>query len=67
VFSYKIQVNKILEVRKQLNATPALWYGIDNASDGYFESVSILGFYRDFQINLSYPENAILSIELEEV
>jgi len=67
VLSDKAQVNKIIEVRKELNATPAIWYGIDNTADGYFEAVSILAFYRDFQINLTYPENAILSIELEEV
>ena len=67
VFSKKTDVDRIIEARAALNAVPAIWYGLDDPSDGYFEAVSILGFYRDFQINITYPENAILSIELEEV
>jgi hypothetical protein len=67
VFSDKLQVNKIINTRKDLNAKPALWYGLDDATDGYFEAVSILGFYREFEINLDYPNHAVLSIELEEV
>ena len=67
VFCDKIAVNKIIETRDLLNAEPAFWYGIDNASDGYFEAVSMLGYYRDFSINLQYPENVILNFELERV
>jgi hypothetical protein len=67
VFCDKIAVNKIIETRDLLNAEPAFWYGIDNSSDGYFEAVSMLGYYRDFSINLQYPENVILNFELERV
>ena len=67
VFCDKIAVNKIIETRDLLNAEPAFWYGIDNESDGYFEAVSMLGYYRDFSINLQYPENVILNFELERV
>lgn len=67
VWSNKTDVDRIIEARANLNATPAIWYGIDDPNDGYFEAVSIMGFYRDFQINVTYPDHAILSIELEEV
>ena len=67
VFSDKRDVDKIMETRDLLNAEPAFWYGIDDATDGYFESVSMLGFYRDFQINVSFPENAVVTFELEKV
>jgi hypothetical protein len=67
VFCEKTDVDKIMETRDLLNAEPAFWYGIDDATDGYFESVSMLGFYRDFNINVSYPENAVVSFELERV
>jgi hypothetical protein len=67
VFCNKTDVNKIMETRDLLNAEPAFWYGIDDATDGYFESVSMLGFYRDFNINVSYPENAVVTFELEKV
>lgn len=67
VFCDKLSVNKIMETRDMLNAEPAFWYGIESATDGYFEAVSMLGYYRDFTINVSYPENAIVSFELERV
>jgi hypothetical protein len=67
VFCDKSDVNKIMETRDLLNAEPAFWYGIDDATDGYFESISMLGFYRDFNINVSYPENAVVTFELEKV
>jgi hypothetical protein len=67
VFSDKGDVDKIMETRDLLNAETAFWYGIDDATDGYFESVSMLGFYRDFQINVSFPENAVVTFELEKV
>ena len=67
VFCDKLSVNKIMETRDLLNAEPAFWYGISDVTDGYFEAVSMLGYYRDFSINVSYPENAIVSFELERV
>jgi hypothetical protein len=63
----KIEVNKIITVRDILNAEPAFWYGLDDSANGYFEAVSMLGYYRDFTINLQYPEHAILTFELEQV
>ena len=67
VLTTKSNVDKAIAVRKELNATPALWYGLDDATDGYFEATSILGFYRNFEIDMSMPDLAILLIELEEV
>lgn len=67
VWCNKNKVNKAIEVREHLNATPAIWYGIDDQTDGYFEALSILGIYKGFEINVDMPENAILSIELEQI
>ena len=63
----KGNVNKILKLREDLNASAAFWYGLDDASHGYFEAVAILGFYRGFEIDTAYPDQAIVNIELEEV
>lgn len=63
----KSNVNKARMAREDLNATPAIWYGIDDSTDGYFESLAILGIYKGFEINIGLPEKAELSIELEEV
>lgn len=67
VMCTKANVNKVRDLRTALNAVPALWSGLDDATDAYFEAVLILGFYRQFGINLAYPEHALISLELEEV
>jgi len=63
----KIRVNKVRQVRDDLNGSAAIWYGLNDETDGYFESLSILGFYKEFVINVAMPEHAMLTITLEEV
>ena len=60
-------VNKVREVRTDLNAVPALWSGLDDADHPYFEAVLILGIYKQFSINLDFPEHALTTVELEEI
>jgi len=67
VVAEKANVNKIRGLRDYLNAVPALWYGLSDATDGYFESVSILGIYKAFEINVENHGEAIVNLELEEV
>lgn len=63
----KMSVNKARAVRTDLNAVPALWSWLDDPAHDYFDAGLILGFYRRFGINLSYPDHAMLSLEIEEV
>lgn len=67
VLCEKTAVNKARTLREQLNAVPALWSGLDDADDDYFEAVLILGIYKRFTIGLDHPNHAIISLELEEV
>lgn len=67
LFCEKSRVNKVIQTREDLNAVPALWSGLDDLTDGYFEALLILGYYRRFTINLEHPDVAIVSLELEEV
>lgn len=68
LWSAKANVNRLRAVRDVLNAAPALWSGLDDDStDGYFEAVLILGIYKRFAINLTYPQEAKISLELEEI
>ena len=67
VLCAKSNVNKVIDVREKLNATPALWYGLADSTDGYFDAVTILGIYKAFEINTDTPLDAIVSLELEEV
>lgn len=67
LFLDKARVNRVMSVRDSLNALPAVWSGLDDPTDGYFDALFILGYYRGFSINLDYPENAIVNLELEEI
>ncbi|WP_395055183.1 hypothetical protein [Polaromonas sp.] len=63
----KARVNRVRALRDDLAATPAVWAGLSNSSDGYFEAMLILGFYKRFSINLRHPDHAAISLELEEI
>ena len=63
----KQYVDTVRALRDSLNGSTAVWSGLDDDSQEYFEALLILGFYRRFTINLKYPDKAIISLELEEV
>jgi hypothetical protein len=63
----KSNVNRVRALRDLLNAVPALWSGLDDQESGYFEAVLIVGVYKRFTIALDRPEQATISLELEEV
>ena len=64
----KSLIDIVRALRDALNATPAVWSGLDDdATQDYYESLLILGIYRRFTINLAYEDNAMISLELEEI
>lgn len=67
VFITKADLNNLINTRYKLNAVPAVWVGIDDNSDGYFDSLLIFGVYKDFSMVMDYPDHALLSLELEEI
>jgi hypothetical protein len=64
----KTQTNKIRAARTELNAVPTVWSGLDDLStDDYFDALLILGIYKRFEIDVAYPEQTIINLELEEI
>lgn len=63
----KETTNKLILLRNDLNAKPAVWSGLDDATDGYFNALLILGYYRQFLISLEYPQHTLVQLELEEI
>lgn len=63
----KDTTNKLILLRNDLNAKPAVWSGLDDATDGYFNALLILGYYRQFLISLEYPQHTLVQLELEEI
>jgi hypothetical protein len=68
VFADKAQTNKIRALRRNLNAVPAVWSGLDDLNtDEYFEAILILGIYKRFEINLASAEHTLVNLEIEEI
>jgi len=67
VYCDKSRVNKVRAVREELNGLPAFWFGVNDDTDGYFESLAMLGYYRTFSINIDMPEKAAINLEVEEI
>ena len=61
------RVNKVKQLRVDLNAVPALWTGIDDSDSAWFDAFVILGIYTKFEIAANYNEYAELSLILEEI
>ena len=57
------QFNAIQRALEGVRATPCVWVGVEDSGD--YEPLTILGFYRDFQIEVSYPNHHLCSLEIE--
>jgi hypothetical protein len=64
----KLLINKIRATRKDLNAIPAVWSGLDDKQDNeYFETMLLLGVYKRFEINLDNNERVSINLEIEDI
>lgn len=52
----------IQKLLQDLRATPSVWIGSD--ADGY-DVLSVYGYYRDFNIEIPYPNNSFCRLEVE--
>jgi hypothetical protein len=59
----RAQYNAASAVLEALDAVPAVYIGVPESGD--YEPLTILGFYRDFQVEVSYPNHHICSLEIE--
>lgn len=63
----KAAVPGIRKLREQLNAVPALWIGLDDANDEYFQSVLRHGIYKRFSIDLDRHITATINLTIEDL
>lgn len=61
------RVNKVKAARVLLNATPALWAGVDDGNNSYFDMFAILGIYNKFTIGAVHNSQAEVTLGLEEI
>lgn len=68
IWSPKNMTTRLFELRDELNAIPVVWSGLDqNVNDPYYNILLILGIYRNFKINLKYPDYVLVQLSLEEM
>lgn len=58
---------KVLYLRETLNAVPAVWSGLKDTTEGYFESLLILGIYKNLSISIDNEKFINCTLELEEL
>lgn len=63
----KARVSSAYKLRQDLNAVPAVWAALDDGADDYFEALLILGVYKRFTINVAHPQQALITVEVEEI
>lgn len=61
------RINKALAARVLLNATPALYAGIDKSYSGHFEMFLIMGIYTAFEIDATDARDVTINLVLEEI
>lgn len=57
------QINRVQQVLARVRAKPAVWVGVPD--DSRYLPLTIYGFYRDFNIEVSYPTQSFCSLEIE--
>jgi hypothetical protein len=60
LFIDKAEVDTLQNYLSALRATPALWVGSTE-----YESTTVFGFYKNFDVLLNYPEHADCELEIE--
>lgn len=63
----KGQVDKIRSTLLALRASSAMWIGIEDDSNPYFQSLAVLGIVKQWDINLDEVEKAWLKLEIEGI
>ncbi len=63
----KRQLYTVLDTVDDLNGEVTFWSGLVEHSDGYFESLFAIGFYKDFAHSLDHPRDVFADIEIQEL
>ena len=65
VFCPKPRLAKVKALPDDLNAVPAMWVGLEESTDAYFDLVTLVAVYTRFTITPGHPD-ARLDLDLEE-
>lgn len=61
-------LNRLRELRDDLDAVPALYSGKDDQNDSaFFDTLLVLGIYKKFTISMNGPDRVKVDLQLEEI
>jgi hypothetical protein len=63
----RTRTDTVLAAREALNAVPAIYAGITDYADGYFEPLFLLGVWKQFSINLREATRGFINLEVEDI
>jgi len=63
----KAKLDDAVAFRDIANATPILYAGVTDVDNSYFQSMVVLGVYKQFSFDLAFTSHAVVSLELEEI
>lgn len=58
-----VQLNRVQQLLYSLRASPSVWIASDNPT--YEEALIVYGFYKEFSVDISYPDYAMCNIDIE--
>ena len=67
VWLEKDNAQVLKEFLQSVDATPIAVSGIDDATDGYFEPLHVVGFIKSAPIDLAHPTHAICNMDIEAI
>ncbi len=62
-FLENTQLNRVHSYLSSIRATPAVWVASDNPQ--FEEALIVYGFFREFSLDIAYPNNSLYSLEIE--
>lgn len=65
LFINKNDLNGIIKLIDDLNGVVTAWAGVVESTDGYFESIYVVGMYKDIEYSIDYPEHVFAAIQIE--
>lgn len=62
IFVSNSNLRAVQKTLSDIRATPSVWIGVD---DSTYDVLSIFGYYKDFNIEITYPSYSLCSLEVE--
>lgn len=63
IFMNRELTDKVYRFLTSIRSTPVLWLGAQDQ----FEMLNIFGFYRDFTIDIAYPDASLCTLQIEGI